>query len=344
MTTEDIRNAVISAAHDAGDELNRLAGNLAAAEASLAAQRSTIADLSDYLADALARIAELEGPQPARVLLGMATEAARWDERVALTGPVAARRVFQPTWSISGLIAKVKECLADGLVPVASIKPIPSGGTVADWAGVARGDWDSRFTELGKALAALDVPLYFSIHHEPRGGGVDTPAELVPWARCLARALPIVKREAPKVLVGTIDNGHPWGEKWGTLTDAQLAVYYIPDLLAAVDFLGGDFYDGATATNPGEPAHVKMRNFTAWAKRVGHDGPLLAGEWNYITGDDCRDTWPVLNAGRWAVAFLFNSDDNNRSDLPASIGGTWSLKPDTDRLAAFRELLALAAH
>ena len=56
MTTEDIRNAVISAAHDAGDELNRLAGNLAAAEASLAAQRSTIADLSDYLADALRMI------------------------------------------------------------------------------------------------------------------------------------------------------------------------------------------------------------------------------------------------------------------------------------------------
>ena len=233
MTTEDIRNAVISAAHDAGDELNRLAGNLAAAEASLAAQRSTIADLSDYLADALARIAELEGPQPARVLLGMATEAARWDERVALTGPVAARRVFQPTWSISGLIAKVKECLADGLVPVASIKPIPSGGTVADWAGVARGDWDSRFVDLGKALAALDVPLYFSVHHEPRGGGVDTPAELVPWARCLARRCPSSSAK-PRRSWWAPSTTAPMGRS-GAPDGRTLAVYYIPDLLAACD-------------------------------------------------------------------------------------------------------------
>ena len=142
-------------------------------------------------------------------------------------------------------------------------------------------------------------------------------------------------------MLGTTDNGFPWSNKWGKLTDAQLATYYTPALLAATDFLGGDFYDGATNSNVGEPAAVKLANFEAWAARVAPGKPLGVGEWNAVTATDIHAGWTVLRQGGWVIACIFNSGANNRDDLPSSLGGSWVLRGD--RLAAFRSVLDQAA-
>ena len=92
----------------------------------------------------------------------------------------------------------------------------------------------------------------------------------------------------PQHKLGTTDNGFPWSAKWGKLNDAKLSVYYTADLLGTVDFLGADFYDGKTDSNPGEAAAVKMANFQTWATRVGFRGPLAVGEWNAVTVADIR--------------------------------------------------------
>jgi hypothetical protein len=267
-------------------------------------------------------------------LMGMSTD--DWATRVAETGPVAAHRIFQSTWNIPSLIAKIEEDHDRGVTPYWSIK------FNSTWAAAASGTDDQRFRDLGNALAALPYPTFGSFHHEPRGDGVSTPAQLAPWAAANVRAMNIAGPLAgTRHMLGTTDNGFPWSSKWGKLTDAELATYYTPALLAATDFLGGDFYDGATNTNVGEPAAVKMANFEAWAARVAPGKPLAVGEWNAVLAEDIDAAWDALRVGPWAVACLFNSAENNRTDLPTSLGGSWVLRGD--RLAAFRAVLDQAS-
>jgi hypothetical protein len=267
-------------------------------------------------------------------LMGMSTD--DWATRVAETGPVAAHRIFQSTWNIPSLIAKIEEDHDRGVTPYWSIK------FNSTWAAAASGTDDQRFRDLGNALAALPYPTFGSFHHEPRGDGVSTPAQLAPWAAANVRAMNIAGPLAgTRHMLGTTDNGFPWSSKWGKLTDTELATYYTPALLAATDFLGGDFYDGATNTNVGEPAAVKMANFEAWAGRVAPGKPLAVGEWNAVLAEDIDAAWDALRVGPWAIACLFNSAENNRTDLPTSLGGSWVLRGD--RLAAFRAVLDQAS-
>ena len=259
--------------------------------------------------------------------------------RVQETGPVESHRLFVPSWNVSSLVSKLKEAHSRGVTPYWSLKFNTS------WQDAASGADDARFRELGTALAQLSFPTFGSFHHEPRGGSVSTPQQLVPWSQANARAMGIIKPIAgPMHQLGTTDNGFPWSNKYGKLTDAQLSVYYTADLLSQVDFLGADFYDGRTDTNPGEPAAVKMANFQAWATRIGFEGPLTVGEWNAVILMDIYLAGNVLTSGRWAIACLFNSAANNRADLPTdgSLGDppSWVLRGE--RLAAFRELLAAA--
>lgn len=271
------------------------------------------------------------------LLVGSSTD--DYAARVAETGPIEVHRFFQPTWSPSALRTKILEAEDRGVVPFWSIK---FNGT---WQQAASGADDARFRELGNMLAALDFPTYGCFHHEPRGSGVSTPTQLIPWSQANVRAMSIIKPIAgPLHRLGTVDNGFPWGVKaaGSALTDSELAVYYTPALLSAVDFLGGDFYDGATNTNTGERAEVKMRRFREWTARIGQGSkPLAVGEWNAVTAEDIRIAGnELLGHSQWAAACIFNSAENNRTDLPDSLGGSWVLRGE--RLQAFRDLLAAA--
>ena len=64
MTTADIRNALLTAAGDAADELNRLTDALTAEQATSAAQRATIADLTDQVTDLTAEVERLTALLP----------------------------------------------------------------------------------------------------------------------------------------------------------------------------------------------------------------------------------------------------------------------------------------
>ncbi|WP_107768406.1 hypothetical protein [Nocardioides terrigena] len=280
---------------------------------------------------------EVPPTPPRSVLLGMSTD--DYDARVRETGPVEAHRIFVPGFNVSSLVSKLREAHERGVVPYWSLK------FNTTWQAAASGQDDARFRDLGNALADLDFPTFGSFHHEPRGGGISTPQQLVDWSRANVRAMNIVKPLAgPQHKLGTTDNGFPWGvkAKAAALNDAELAVYYTPALLNACDFLGGDFYDGKTNTNPGEPAAVKMAKFESWAARVAPGKPLAVGEWNAVLPADIYAAWDVLKAGPWAIACIFNSAANNRQDLPTdgSLGNppSWVLRGD--RLAAFRDLLS----
>lgn len=279
-------------------------------------------------------------PATQQLRLGMSTEWSRWNERVALTGPVALRRCFTPTWNLTSFMNKVETILGTGCIPYASMK---FAGT---WAQAAAGADDTRFRDLARALAALNQTVRVTFHHEPRGSGTSTPTQLIPWGQANTRAYQVMRDTADmsQVILGPTDNGFPWSNKAGqNLSDTELAVYYTPTFLAACDALGGDFYDGSTDTRVGEPSHVKMRNFAAWATRRGFTGKLDVGEWNFVDAADVAPTLDVLAADpRWWAASLFNSSENNRTDLPTALGGSWELRPGSDRLAAFRAMLDAA--
>lgn len=271
------------------------------------------------------------------ILMGMSTD--EYDIRVRETGPIESHRIFVPSFNVSSLVSKLREANARGVVPYWSLK------FNTTWEAAAAGQDDALFRQLGTALAGLDFPTYGSFHHEPRGGSVSTPQHLIPWSQANARAMNIVKPLAgPQHKLGTTDNGFPWGVKaaGAALNDAELAVYYTPALLNACDFLGGDFYDGKTDTNPGEPAAVKMAKFEQWAARVAPGKALAVGEWNAVLPADIYAAWDALKAGPWEIACIFNSANNNRADLPTdgSLGDppSWVLRGD--RLAAFRDLLS----
>ncbi len=276
------------------------------------------------------------------ILMGMSTD--EYDIRVRETGPVESHRIFVPSFNVSSLVSKLREANSRGVVPYWSLK-FGTGSSATDWARAASGAMDADFRALSNALAGLDFPTFGSFHHEPRGGGISTPQQLVDWSRANVRAMNIVKPLAgPQHKLGTTDNGFPWGvkAKAAALNDAELAVYYTPALLNACDFLGGDFYDGKTDTNPGEPAAVKMAKFEAWAARVAPGKALAVGEWNAVLPADIYAAWDVLKDGPWAIACIFNSAANNRPDLPTdgSLGDppSWVLRDG--RLAAFRDLLS----
>lgn len=276
-------------------------------------------------------------PSGAPVLMGMST-GNEYDQRVAETGPIESHRLFVSSFSVSSLRTKLLEARARGVVPFWSLK------FNSTWSAAASGTDDALFRSLGNMLADLNFPTYGAFHHEPRSSGVQTSQQLVPWAQANVRAMNTVKPIAgPLHRLGTVDNGFPWGVRaaGSALTDAELAVYYTPALLAACDYLGGDFYDGATNTNTGERAEIKMRRFREWTVRIGQGSkPLAVGEWNAVTAEDIRIGGAELLNPRWAIACLFNSSENNRDDLPDSLNGSWVLTGA--RLTAFREVLAAA--
>jgi hypothetical protein len=81
--------------------------------------------------------------------------------------PVGVRRTF---WRIDQATRLVDTCRADlaaGRVPWVSVKL----GRLATWADTAAGKIDGHLLDLFKRLAALPGPVWFTVHHEPEGGG-----------------------------------------------------------------------------------------------------------------------------------------------------------------------------
>jgi hypothetical protein len=282
--------------------------------------------------------------------LGMSTEDNLWTQRTQLVGrPVNVRREFVASFSVANIVAQAKECHAAGCLPMVSTK-IPS------WSAVAGGSLDAGFEDLGRQLSALGYLVRFTIHHEPRSSDVKSAAELKVWGQALTRGFTRMRSaagaNAKRLVLGPIDNGFPWSLKApGGVTKADLNTYYTDSFLAACDVMGADFYDGATNSNSGEAAWIKMREFAKYFDGRGFKGvnnpgwKYDCGEYQAVRGADIDALWAFLSspAGKdFNCLSLFNSAKNNRADLPSALGGSWELKAGTDRLTAFQRMLDAA--
>lgn len=77
---------------------------------------------------------------------------------------VGVRRTFWRLDQASKIISTCKADHAAGRLPWVSIK------LGASWQNTANGAIDSQLTSLIKALGLLDLPVWFTAHHEPEGG------------------------------------------------------------------------------------------------------------------------------------------------------------------------------
>lgn len=316
----------------------------------VAAVEAEITRLRKEYDDHMATHEEVPTPGPLdQRFLGMSTEADKWSLRASEVGrPVNVRRRFKSGWTPSGMVAMAEECHAVGCLPFISSK-MGSNGT-ADWSMVANGGRDEDAEWLGVELAALGYPIRVTFHHEPRPASV---SDLVVWGRALTRLFTRMRAGAGNkvhnLILGPVDNGFPWSPKWtGGVTKADLDRIYTAEFMAACDVLGADFYNGATNTNEGEAAWYKMRGFAQYFDARGFTSSehvpwkYDVGEWNFVKAEECDQTWDFLNGDEgkdFNCVSLFNSAENNRTDLPTSLGGSWVLRPGTERMAAFQRML-----
>lgn len=290
-------------------------------------------------------VTTVPGQIAGRVIMGMATD--NYTARVSEVGKIGADHAFVGSWDPAQMVQQIQTAHGRGVFPLVSMKV--SGSSGGTWAQVASGRLDSSCTSLANSLKNLGYPMRISFHHEPSGnGGASSSGDngtLGEWRDMLIRLFNIIRPIAPNVVVGPIDNGYKWSAKGQGWSDAELATVYTPALLNACMTLGADCYEGSKVVNNttqwGENAATKASRMLAWAVRIGWNGPLDIGEWNFVRPADCTAMWNVLSANpeRWWLATVFNSDNNNRDDIP-NPPGHWNFTHDyatsKDRLNAYK--------
>lgn len=79
--------------------------------------------------------------------------------------PLGIRRTFWQSAQVDKMAATAKADLAAGRLPWVSVKPPGS------WASVAAGQHDAWIVGVWAAVAALDGPVWLTLHHEPENDG-----------------------------------------------------------------------------------------------------------------------------------------------------------------------------
>ena len=254
-----------------------------------------------------------------KALLGMSAPASLWDQRVREVGPgLQARRIFFGDFGASLRIAE--EACADGMYPVLSFKT-----GAYSWSQVAAGKADADLRALATRLNALSCDSFAAIHHEPAKDGAAKD-----WAAMQVHALPILGGAiGGKVKVGVIGNGWWWSANAQGYTDAEIAEYIPPAVIAVSDVIASDTYQ----TSPtGEEPAPKMKRMAEWARRVGGVRALGVGEFNGHTAASITNAAAALAADPlFAWGCVWNSDGGE---------GGIATPLEGDRLQAFRTALA----
>jgi hypothetical protein len=284
------------------------------------------------------------GAVPGKVVVGMATD--DFAARAAETGKVGADHFFRPSWDPAGFLKSVQTAKGRGLYAFGNMK-------TGSWAAAAKGSLDASLDKLVHDLDALAYPCHICFHHEPgfkTPGGQGDAGTGFEWRDMNIRLLNRVKQAGSKwVTPGIVDNGFKWspnisGMGW---TDAEIDQIYTDAFLSALEgcSLGADFYDGATTRSNGDPAAHQVARADAWATTRGWGGAMAIGEFSFVRPGDADLLWQVVkaNPARWWCILAFDSDDNNRLNIPTK-GAGWNFTHDFDtahdRLDAFKAILA----
>lgn len=175
------------------------------------------------------------------------------------------RTFFQWDKRATSMVSMAKDDLVNKRVPWVSVKP-PS------WAEMAAGTHDAAIDDMLKALAALNGPVWLTIHHEPEGGGAsgNTPDDSAGPAGHLAMNERVRQRmtalKTSTIALAPILMSYTWQSVSGRNPES----WWKPGVY---DFLGIDHYQDSESTLVNN-AWATVRT---WAKAKGVE--IAVGEW-----------------------------------------------------------------
>lgn len=218
---------------------------------------------------------------------------------------------------------RAQESVSNGRLPLMSTK-VPGS-----WADVAAGKYDGWLIDRLKALAAVNGPVWFALHHEPRGDG-----DAAAWVRMQQHARDLIDRYAPNVVLVGILNG------WDFLQRGSNPAKYRMPVGTGVEIMGFDSYNPWSPTN-GRPWKTVEKAMSPGLTIQSWGYPTLVAETGVHTDPSnpgraaqwLRDEYSYALANNFLAVSYFDSP--NSRDL------SWELTGE--RLTAFAQNLKLAS-
>jgi len=222
---------------------------------------------------------------------------------------------------VSKFVTVASREVAKGEIPLISTK-VPGS-----WAQVASGQQDVWLLERIRALAQVDGPVWFCLHHEPTGDGA--PAD---WIAMQQHARKLIDANSTNIALVGILNG------WDFIkADPHPEVWNMP-VGTGVDIMGFDNYNVWSPTN-GKQWLSAATVLSPAVTIAGWGYPSVVGEYG-VRNDPANpgraaqwmsDAYDYAVAHHIAGLAYFNSGLN-------SPDGTWAL--DGERLTKFKTALA----
>ena len=178
------------------------------------------------------------------------------------------RSYMQPSTSASRFASRASTDVAAGRIPLISTK-VPGS-----WGDVANGTYDAWLLDRIRALAAVDGPVWLTLHHEPRGDG--DPAD---WVRMQQHARTLIDAHSTNIALVGILNGWDFLEKNGTPERWRMPVG------TGVHVMGFDSYNPWSPTN-GVDWKPADQAFSPGVVIQGWGYPTLVGEHGVRTDPD----------------------------------------------------------
>lgn len=292
----DITTARNTALHNVTTALGIIDGNLNSLAATTNARLNQLKDLTaKYELELEAIAAELRGTTPVAKFPGQPdADTIRWgcshqangvptSHEQAAGVPVGLRRTFWRLDQATKLVATCKADHAAGRLPYVSIKLSDT------WENTAAGKLDAPLTSLIKAMDALGLPIWFSVHHEPEGGnGTAYPDEgqgsEKHWRAMQAHVRKLIDAAGAKnIAFGSTLMSWTFDSR----SKRNPADYWVDGIW---DFAGLDHYVDANATTV---LSTMWKNALAFYKDKGI--PVALGEWgnkdHTVTGAAEMQEW-----------------------------------------------------
>lgn len=218
------------------------------------------------------------------------------------------RSYMNSSTSASKFASRASTDVAAGRVPLISTK-VPGS-----WGDVANGTYDTWLLDRIKALAAVDGPVWLTLHHEPRGDG--DPAD---WVRMQQHARMLIDAHSTNIALVGILNGWDFLEKNGTPERWRMPVG------TGVHVMGFDSYNPWSPTN-GVDWKAADKAFSPGVTIQGWGYPTLVGEHGVRTDPDnpgrsaqwLKDAYDYALSHGFVGMSYFDSGAN-------SPDGTWDL-------------------
>jgi hypothetical protein len=236
------------------------------------------------------------------------------------------------TWGKSVPSAYDKWTVEQGRIPHISIKAPKTGS--GSWRSVADGDHDSYIREVAQGLKALDVPLFFTFHHEPDNnvGDFGSAADYVAAWRHIHDIFN--QENAENVAMTTVSI--PW--TYSSKPDLAKNLYPGDDV---IDWISTDPYNFFTRDGVWrdlEPAFKvwydynvenhpsKPLMFAEWGTNVDPNNYSRVAQWFADVEDDLKGKYPAIKA----VTYY--------DELRTSEGNDWRIDQTQASLNAFKAM------